>query len=104
MRALPRFLTLRSSGSRAVVAGALVTFSLAALLLSTDVPARISSAFARMGQMVEGEVVVLFVPLCALVFALAVEVVRMTGGGHLPEPRPATRLPRGWHEGSPRQG
>jgi hypothetical protein len=80
------------------MAGALLTLGLAALAFSTGVLAPVPGTFARMAEMVDSEVVILFVPLCALVFALAVEVVRMSGGGRLPDPRPARRLPRGWNE------
>jgi hypothetical protein len=96
MRVLP---ALSFSAPRAAAAGALLTFGVAALALSWDMLARVPAAFERMGHMVDPEVVLLFVPLCALVFVLAVEVVRMSGNGRLPNPRPAMpRLPRHWRE------
>jgi hypothetical protein len=96
MRVLP---ALSLSTPRAAAAGALLTFGVAALALSRDVVARAPAAFERMGHMIDPEVVLLFVPLCALVFVLAVEVVRMSGNGRLPDPGPAMpRLPRHWNE------
>jgi hypothetical protein len=57
-------------------------------------------ALGFLDRSVDTEVVVLFVPLCAIVLAIVAEAVRITSGGEPPE-RGARRrrLPRGWQPG-----
>ena len=85
--ALPR--NLRS----ALLAFAL-TLGVAGAALWTGAAA---DALALLQRTVDTQVVLLFVPLCALVFAITIEVVRMAAADTLPS-RHATprRLPRGW--------
>ncbi len=55
---------------------------------------------ARLAQTVDGEVVLLFAPLCALVFALTFEVIRIAVRNTVPAPHAVRRrAPRGWQPG-----
>lgn len=81
----------------AAIVFALAAATTAAWAVQSGFGARVLGILDRT---VDTEVVVLFVPLCAIVFAIVGEAVRIASSGEPPErAAPRRRLPRGWQPG-----
>ena len=82
---------------RSAIVAFFLTLAISGIALYTGAVTR---GIASLQESVDTQVVLLFVPLCALVFAMVFEVVRMSSTTTLPtsaaEPR---RIPVGWHPG-----
>jgi hypothetical protein len=81
---------------RTAILAFVVTLGVAALAILNGA----AEILARLQQTVDPQVMLLFVPLCALVFAITFEVVRIAARGSVPAEHSAPRpLPRGWQPG-----
>ncbi len=75
-----------------VIRAALTAFGTTVIVAATITAAIAADPFAAMLSGLDAEVLLLFLPCCALLLAVIVEVVRVVANGPIDEFRPAKQL------------